>query len=126
MRCGRKSGQKHVDAQPFAWLGLDAHLPAMALDDVLDDGQSQPGALLLAAGLGIDAIEAFGHARHMFGLDARTMINNTDLGMHARALDPGQGYLDPLAVGAILDGIVDKVLEHFVELPAIARDWPST
>ena len=42
----------------------------MAVEDVLDDGQPQPGAALLAARLDIDAVEALGEPRQVLGGDA--------------------------------------------------------
>ena len=46
----------------------------MALDDMLDDGEAEPGAARIAAARGIDAVEALGQAREMVGGDAVAMV----------------------------------------------------
>ena len=42
----------------------------MAVEDVLDDGEPEPGAALLAARGDVDAVEALGEPRQMLGRDA--------------------------------------------------------
>ena len=44
----------------------------MALNDMLDDGEPEPGAPDGAAAPGVDAVETLGQARQMLGRDAVT------------------------------------------------------
>src|SRR5688572_2862103 len=48
----------------------DAQLAPVAVEDVLDDGQAEPGAPLLPAGGGVHPVEALGEARQMLRPDA--------------------------------------------------------
>src|SRR5262245_18742975 len=48
----------------------------MALDDMLDDGETEPGAAGLPASRRVDAIEALGHARQMLAWNARAVIGD--------------------------------------------------
>ena len=50
----------------------------MAIDDVLDDRQSQSRATRAPAHIGIDTIEPLGQARQMLGGNAGTVIAHRD------------------------------------------------
>src|ERR1700733_11062430 len=52
--------------------------PAMPVEDVLDDGQAQPGAAQLPRSGVVDAIETFGQARQMLAWDALSLIAHGD------------------------------------------------
>ena len=73
----------------------------MPVEDVLDDRKTESGALLLARGVGIDAIEPLGQPGDMLGGDACAVI-----GHRKSVVEPGasgdrlEGDLD-LAAGAI-------------------------
>src|SRR5690348_16890123 len=59
--------QQHLNPRALAGLGADGQQAPVAVDDVLDDGEAETGALLLAARLGVDPIEPLGQPRDMFG-----------------------------------------------------------
>ena len=46
----------------------------MAVDDMLDDGQAQPGAALFARAVAVDAVEPFGQAGDVERVDALALI----------------------------------------------------
>ncbi len=97
----------------------------MAVHDVLDDGQAQPGAALLAARGGVDAIEALGEARQVLGCDTRAVVG--DARPHARITDPARriaadAHLDGAVLAPILDGVLDQVLQHLDDLLAVAAN----
>src|SRR5690554_539412 len=114
-------GQQHFHAHALAGLALDRKLATMTIDDVLDDGQTQAGALLLAAGIGIDAVEALGQPRHMFGLHTLAVVDHRDHVLETGAAGWLEADVDEPAARAIFDGIVEQVLEHLIELAAIAN-----
>ena len=66
------------------WLRM-VQQAVVAVDDVLDDGEAEAGALLLAARLRIDPVEALGQPRHMLGRDADTMVGDRELRIEALA-----------------------------------------
>ena len=68
------SGANAVNVEPCAEPAFDRQPAAMAGEDVLDDGEAEAGAALGAALAGVDAVEAFGQARQMFGRDAAAVV----------------------------------------------------
>src|SRR3546814_9554213 len=78
-RNGRKSApagqrQPHRKGAALPRLRVDHQPAAMAVDDVLDDGEPQPGAAEVAAAGGIDPVEPFGQARQVLARDALAMV----------------------------------------------------
>ena len=53
-------GEPDADGRAFAFLALDQQLPAMTVDDVLDDRQSKAGATHGAGTSLIDTVEPLG------------------------------------------------------------------
>ena len=60
----------------------------MALDDVLDDGEAQPGAARRLAAARVGAIEPAGQQRQVFGRDALALVGDLDHDMAAVARQP--------------------------------------
>ena len=57
----------------------------MAIEDVLDDGEPEPRAALLAARGDVDAVEALGEPRQMLGRNAGSLVDHvTTRGSGAR------------------------------------------
>src|SRR6185437_15900590 len=113
--------QEHLDPGSLARLAPDRHQAAVPVKDMLDDRKPQARPLLLAAGLGVDAIEAFGQARYVDGGYAHAVIDDR----YGESVAGSIGYghkleLDLAAAAAIFDSVVDEVLERFVELVAVA------
>ncbi len=91
----------------------------MAADDVLDDGQAQPGAAALAAALHIHPIESLGQARQRLARDALAVIL-APRPRHGRFRGPARHRHLP-ALAAIFDGVVDQVLEQLHQLVMVAQ-----
>src|SRR5690349_16143484 len=85
-RCGAKrpgSGRigrrkQHGDGGSDPGLAADVEPTAMALDDVLDDRQTEAGAADPAAARRIDPIEALGQPRNMLGGDALALVGDPE------------------------------------------------
>ena len=66
----------------------------MAVDDVLDDGQPEPGAAPLPAALHIHPVEALGQARDGLARDALAVVAHRDRHQRAATGAAGSGYPD--------------------------------
>src|SRR5205814_4092983 len=79
LRC--RSAVREEDAHGSALgedaAGLDA--PTMRLDEVLDDGQAEPGASLLARAAGVGPVEALENAGQVLGPDPRARVRHGDV-----------------------------------------------
>src|SRR5665213_990186 len=70
--CG---GRKvHGEDRALARLALDLEQAAMMADDVLDDGEAEPGAAELARARGVDAVKALGEAGNVLARDAAAVV----------------------------------------------------
>ena len=89
---------------------FDAQTAAVAVDDMLDDGQAQPGAANGAAAMGVDTVEALGQARDMQRVDPFALIDDIDndhRAMHrAHALLPTDGKRHGLAAPPVFQRIL--------------------
>src|SRR3954452_22364891 len=107
--------QAHGKGGALTDLGGDVELAAMAVEDVLDDGESQAGPALLAALRHADAIEPLRKARQVLRGDACSVIR--DRGDEAGSVAAASGLMrqphsDASARLAVLDGVLHQVLEH--------------
>src|SRR5262249_20872112 len=111
MRRQRQMGGEYGALSGHALYGKTA---AMAVENVLDQRQPEPGASLCSAFHYIDAIEPFGEARQVIWRDPRTVIAHR----HARLAQAGtdlpnrQADVDALAGRRIFQRVLDQVLEH--------------
>src|SRR3569833_822458 len=103
--------QQHFHTRALARPRLDGQQAAVAVDDVLDDREPEAGALLLAARLGIDAIEPLGQARHMLRCDALAVVSDGH-GVVVADAAGSDADLDQPAVAAIFQRIVHEKLKH--------------
>jgi hypothetical protein len=55
---------------------LDVEKSAVAVEDVLDDREPEPGAAHFARARGIDAIESLGQSRQMLAGDALALVTH--------------------------------------------------
>ena len=69
----------------------DAQIPAVAVHDVLDDGEAEPGAAFLAARGGIDPIEALGEPRQVLRRDPRPVVGDARVWVTVADDGPGIG-----------------------------------
>src|SRR5205823_3724126 len=105
-------------------LAFDGQAPAMPVDDVLHEGEAQPCPALLAAGRGVDAVEALRQPREMLGGDAGATVADRELEGALRRADPvarDDPDLDPssFSSSAVLDRVLDDVLDHADKLVAV-------
>src|SRR4051794_10757748 len=117
-RAGRRAhpqgGKDEPEGRALARLAVDVELTAMALHDVLDDRQSQPGAARLARAAAVDAIEALGEPRQVDACNPRTAVDDGDLAAAAVGALPRHG--DPSAVRRVADRVADEVPERALQL----------
>jgi hypothetical protein len=106
----------------------------MMVEDVLDDGQAQPGAAHLARARRIDPIKSFRQAGQMLACDPFAIVTHryrdkaADAALTSVARPRhhlcADGDLAPAA--SVFNRIVDKVLENLSELIAIAQHFGKT
>ena len=97
---------------------FDFQVAVMFGQGVFGDGQAEAGATVVAGAAGIDAVEAFGQARQVFGGDAGAGVAyaETDV-FFTFAL---QGNVDVAACGCVADGVEYEVAEGVVEVELAA------
>ena len=107
-------GGRQLDAKGRALAdhAVDAQLAAVALHHMLDDGQAQSGAAGLARTAAIDAVEAFGQARHMLGIDAGAGVGDPEFGAALLEQAPAGLILPPPGYSAPLFSRLDMALEQ--------------
>ena len=97
----------------------------MAVEDVLDDGEPEASAALLAARGDVDAVEALSEPRQMLRRDPWSLIDHRDgitsgLPADRRRLLGLQANLG--AFCAIAQRVLHEVLEHLHQLVAVGAD----
>src|SRR4051794_9560439 len=95
----------------------------MAVQNVLDQRQAKPGSTLRPALADIDSVEALGQPRQMFGGDARAVVAHRyhRLAFTTGRVAGGAGDIDALAARAVLQTVLDQVLEQASEFVPIAE-----
>src|SRR5437868_6031514 len=74
-------GQRDGDGGSRANARSNRERPAVPLDDMLDDGEAEPGAAAVAATRGVDAVEALGQARQVLRRDSLAAVGDGELDM---------------------------------------------
>src|SRR6266851_2729471 len=120
------AGQSEADREDrtLTQLAGDVEPPAMSVDDVLDDRQTQSGTSHRAGARRIDAVEALGETRQMFATNALAVIAHRDGDERwpgGPAIDPRR-YFDRRALVTVFDSVVEKVLEHLRQLVRLAHN----
>src|SRR5215472_4304461 len=120
-----RSRERYGKRAALACAALNLKSSLMPVDDVLDDREPETRATLFAASLHIDAIKALGKARDRVGGDALAVIAHarSDRGLSppaAASMHERQGDPDAAALPAILDRIVDQILEELDQLIALS------
>ena len=67
-----------MKVEPFPTSDVTSQLAAMAVDDVLDDGEPETRPALLTARRHVDPVEALGEARQVLGRDAGPVVGHGD------------------------------------------------
>ena len=75
---GLAGRQTDRECAALARLAFDPQLAAVAVDDMLDDGEAQPGAADRPRARRIDAVEPFGQARDVLAWDALALVLDRD------------------------------------------------
>src|SRR5579872_5867183 len=70
--------EPHRKGRALAERAGDVEPTAMAVDDVLDDRQTEAGAAQFARARRIDAVEPLGQPRQVFAGDAVALVGNRD------------------------------------------------
>src|SRR5258708_9571253 len=99
--------------RPDAELAGDVETAAVAVDDMLDDGEAESGAAQGARARRVDAIETLGQPGQVLAPDAFAVVAHRDGDRRRRAAalgEPGDD-VDRRALAAVFDGVVDEVLE---------------
>src|SRR5579864_1808909 len=111
--------QPDGDAGAHAERAPDIERAAMALDDVLDDGEAKACASGFAAARSINAVETLGDARQMLPRNPRPMVGDCE--EHPRAVSLC-GDIDHGAapIAAIAQRVADEIIEDLNELSAVA------
>src|SRR5262245_42774571 len=74
----RSGSEIDRERRAAADLAVDRQRAAMAVDDVLDDGEAQPGSAELTRAAGVDAVEPLGQARQVLARDAVALVRDAD------------------------------------------------
>src|SRR5262245_25914899 len=93
----------------------------MALDDMLDDGETKPGAAGLAAPRGIDAVKALGDSRQMLARNARAIVCHGE-GDPRPASRRRQPHSRAGSAAAVAHCIAEEVVDYLKELRPVAAD----
>src|SRR5262245_7110097 len=78
LRVLRRGVQADGEGRALAVLAVDGERAAVAVDDVLDDREPEPGAAECARAPGVDAVEALGEARQVLARDALALVGDRD------------------------------------------------
>src|SRR5689334_15886800 len=118
------SGGRQMDRErrALADFRLDRPPGVVARQYVLDDRQAEAGALLGAAALNIDPVEALGDARDVLFGDAGTVVLDGDIdALFGAASVARDRHRDAPARLAVLAGVLQEVLEDLEKLVAVSR-----
>src|SRR5688572_16304550 len=129
----RSSGRKpDADRGAFAELAFGTDLTVHALDQMLDNGQSETGAAFCARTGRVGAIESLEDARQGFARNSGAVVLDLDLDplavgiLHAFSVfDVLDQNCDPSTCGSISQRIVEKVREDLAQAAGIGSDLGS-
>src|SRR5262249_36950029 len=97
-------------------LGGDA--AAVQLDELLDQGEADAEAAVLAAGGGVGLAEALGEGGQEVGIDTPAVVAHDQAGLRVGAVERD---LDPAPLEGELDGVGQQVPGHLLEARRISR-----
>ena len=110
----------HGEGGTLADRRLDRQPGVVAGQDVLDDREPKPGALLGAAVVDVDTVEALGDARNVLFGYARPEIADGDRDLRIGRVAPLDRDHDTAARLAVFAGVLEQVLEYLEQLVAVA------
>src|SRR3989338_4711919 len=101
----------------FAEFALNLQACLMTGENMLDDGQPQPGAAGFARAAAVDAVETFGEARDVLRFDADAGVLYAKHGFLVAQL-PTQP--DFAAFRRVADGVIDQIAEGAMQFILVA------
>ena len=104
------------DGRAFVFFAVQGNGTVMLFDDVLDDGQAQARPLDLAGTAGIGPVKAFKDALLFIFRDADARVADDEEGLVVVVADID---VDMAARPVVLDGIIEKVHDHFPKQAAV-------
>src|ERR1700683_4097303 len=115
--------QMHRERGASSRRAVDRQPAAMAVENVLDQRQTEAGTALIAALADADPIEALSEPRQMLWRNTRPVIAHADLylGLAFLCTYRREFDIDALTGGAVLNGVLDQVLEQPNQFVAIAQ-----
>jgi len=114
--CVGRQGQGEAEGDAFAGAVVDDDLAAVALDNVLDDGQAQSGALAWWFG----GEEGFEESGHVEGVDAAAIVVQREVDVCVVGL-AGDAEGGPSVLGGGLDGVLYKDEEDLFDLVGVGQ-----
>src|SRR4029079_2446434 len=110
--------QVHAEDAPLADLALHGDRAPHRLDQVLDDREPEPGASALPGAPGVHPVQALEDPRQVLGLDPGAVVDDLE---QDPAAPPLAGDPDRPVLLAVLDGVVDEVLDHLLDPHRVAE-----
>src|SRR5690349_24933220 len=111
------NGYAEMKARPLSDCALHPKASAMGFHNMAGNGEAQTGASGFAGTRGIHPIEAFKNSLLLDLRDADTCVSDSDNDAPIRA----QGRnLDFPSSGRILQGIIEKILQHLLKAIGIS------
>ena len=98
--------EAHGKSRPFAELGLDLQLAAVAPKNMLDDGKPEASAARRTRAPLVNAEKTLGKARYVLGSNADAGVPHAEDGAGAGA---SPGHMNRTALGRVANGVRNQV-----------------
>src|SRR5690606_17465417 len=115
----RVSAQGEEEGRASSRLGLDPDGAVVALDDLLDEGETRSGAFRLVV-LGIEPLEDPEDVAVELSVDAVSIVSDKVDVSVAVALGEVADFDELLGGGVVLQGVRDEVAEHLLDVDGVA------
>ena len=122
VRAGMRGERDREDGSAPLFGALDAHAPAVQLDDVANDGKPESEAALAPGRTAVALLEAFEDVGQQGRADALPSVAHCDLDVGA---NPFQQDLHAPALRREFDGVREQVPHDLLEAVGVARDDPG-
>src|SRR5687768_4629038 len=110
--------QRDEHGRAFANVAFDVEAAAMSADDMLDDGETEPGSADRSASAGVDPVESLGQARQMLDRNALAAVDDGKAKLGRPVILQAHRHLriDP----SIFESVDDQVADELEQLPPVA------